>query len=58
MTRPDRAPWRQLPAGMVASSDPAMADQLAAILAAYAARVAAGHHAAPSPDRWAISDRD
>ncbi len=58
MIRPDRPPLRRVAGGWVAASDPAMADQLAAILAAYAARVAAGHHAAPSPDRWAISDRD
>jgi hypothetical protein len=58
MTRPDRPPLRRAAGGWVAASDPAMADQLAAILAAYAARVAAGRLAAPSPDRWLISERD
>ena len=58
MTRPDRPPLRRAAGGWVAASDPATADQLAAILATYAARVVGGHHAAPSPDRWLISDRD
>jgi hypothetical protein len=58
MTRPDRPPLRRVAGGWVAASNPATADRLAAILAAYAARVAAGHHAAPSPNHWLISDRD
>lgn len=58
MTRPDPAPLRRVPGGWVAASDPAMAAMLAAVLATYTARVIAGTDAAPSTDRWDITDRN